>query len=323
MSKKLTYERYQWFHGRAMAGAYPNAGRLAERFEISRKQAQRDVEFMKERLAAPLVYDANRRGYTYTNDGYELPPIWLKEEELLALCLAQRLSAAVPDRELKGALERVLRKFVDLRSDGSLTVIGDICGKVSIKNVEYYRVREPVFHSVAGALFRNRALRIVYRTPHKGEETQRVILPLHLLCYMGSWHLVAFCTLRNELRDFALSRIQALEERGEDVSLPQSLPPVKEYIRQNFGLMSGPQSTEVVLRFRPGIAPLVAEQVWHDAQEISAGEDGSLHLRFPVSGFDEVSRFVLKYGAGVEVVAPEALKRIIKEEIKKMAALYR
>ncbi len=284
MSKKLTYERYQWFHGRAMAGAYPNAGRLAERFEISRKQAQRDVEFMKERLAAPLVYDANRRGYTYTNDGYGLPPIWLKQEELVALCLAQRLSAAVPDRELKGALERVLRKFVDLRSDGSLSV---------------------------------------YRTPHKGEETQRVILPLHLLCYMGSWHLVAFCTLRNELRDFTLSRIQALEERGEDVSLPQSLPPVKEYIRQNFGLMSGPQSTEVVLRFRPGIAPLVAEQVWHDAQEISAGEDGSLHLRFPVSGFDEVSRFVLKYGAGVEVVAPEELKRIIKEEIKKMAALYR
>lgn len=167
MSKKLTYERYQWFHGRTMAGAYPNAGRLAERFEISRKQAQRDIEFMKERLAAPLTYDANRRGYTYRDGGYELPPIWLKEEELVALCLAHRLSSAVPDRELKGAMERLLRKFVDLRSDGSLSVIGDICGKVSIKNVEYYRVREPVFHAVAGALFRNRALRV----PHmRGDE---------------------------------------------------------------------------------------------------------------------------------------------------------
>jgi predicted DNA-binding transcriptional regulator YafY len=69
---------------------YPCATILAERFEISRKQAQRDVEFMKERLAAPLIYDANRCSCAYMNDGYELPPVWLKEEELVALCLAQR-----------------------------------------------------------------------------------------------------------------------------------------------------------------------------------------------------------------------------------------
>lgn len=323
MGRKLTYERYQWFHWQVKAGRYPSARQLAEHFEISRKQAQRDIEFMYDRLAAPLEYNPNRRGYEYGNDGYELPPVWLKEEELVALCLAQRLSAAVPDRELKGALERLLRRFVDLCSDGSLSLVGDICGKVSVKNVEYYRVREPVFHAVAGALFRNRALRIVYRTPHKGEETQRLILPLHLLCYMGSWYLVAFCTLRNELRDFALSRIRALEESDGDVALPPSLPPIREYIRQTFGLLSGPQSTEVILRFRPGIAPWVAEQVWHDAQEASADPDGSLHLRFPVSGFEEVSREILKYGADVEVVAPDGLKRIIKEKIEKMAALYR
>ncbi|MCE5264759.1 MAG: hypothetical protein LLG97_14670 [Deltaproteobacteria bacterium] len=30
MAKKLSYERYAWFHGRVKAGAFPNSARLAE-----------------------------------------------------------------------------------------------------------------------------------------------------------------------------------------------------------------------------------------------------------------------------------------------------
>lgn len=323
MSKKLSFERYHWFHGQVKAGTCPNAGHLAARFEISCKQAQRDVEFMRDRLAAPLAYDPIHRGYVYGSDGYELPPVWLKEEELVALCMAQRLSASVPDQEFKEALDRALRKFVALRSDGTSSAIDRICSKVSIKNVEYYRVRDFVFHTVAGALFRSRALRIVYRTPHKGEETKRVIQPLHLLCYMGNWHLIAFCSLRAEIRDFSLSRILDVEARSETVDVPHALPAVKEYIRKNFGIISGERTLEVSLRFRPDVAPWIAEQVWHDAQSATLGTDGSLHLRFPVSGFEEVSREILKYGAGVEVVSPKALREIVRNEIRNMAGIYR
>ena len=52
MAKKLSYERYAWFHGRVKSSRFPNAAHLAAQFEICRKQAQRDVEFMRERLNA-------------------------------------------------------------------------------------------------------------------------------------------------------------------------------------------------------------------------------------------------------------------------------
>lgn len=84
MGKKLVYERYHWFHGQTRAGRYPNARKLSEKFEISEKQAQRDKEFIRDRLYAPLLYNAFEKGYEYENVGYELPPIWLKEDELLA-----------------------------------------------------------------------------------------------------------------------------------------------------------------------------------------------------------------------------------------------
>jgi len=97
MSKKLAYERYQWFHGQIKAGRYPNARKLAEEFELSEKQAQREIEFIRDRLYAPLLFNPTQKGYEYEDDSYELPPIWFKEEELLALCLALRLASTLPD----------------------------------------------------------------------------------------------------------------------------------------------------------------------------------------------------------------------------------
>jgi len=323
MAKKLCYERYSWFHGRVKDGAFPNASHLARRFEISRKQAQRDIEFMKNRLGAPLLYDHDRRGYGYEDGNYELPPVWMKEEELQAFCLALRLSAAIPDRELKNSLHSLVEKFLSLRSADAAPDFRDIEEKVSIKNVAYYRVPETVFHAVVGALFRDRALKITYRTPHKNETTERVIRPLHLLCYMGNWHLIAFCSLRGELRDFALSRICNVQHCLEPPALPRGLPSIKEYIRRNFGVIAGGRSTDVVLRFAPGISSWIAEQAWHDAQEVSVGKDGSLRLCFPVSGFVEVAREILKHGAAVEVLEPRELRETIRKEIRKMGTLYR
>ena len=39
--------RIQWLHGELTRNTYPNAARLAERFHISRRQAQRDIDFLK------------------------------------------------------------------------------------------------------------------------------------------------------------------------------------------------------------------------------------------------------------------------------------
>lgn len=65
-------QRIQWLHRKITEMSYPNAKRLAERFGISHRQAQRDVEFLQLRLGAPLAYDFKRRGYYYTEE-FSLP----------------------------------------------------------------------------------------------------------------------------------------------------------------------------------------------------------------------------------------------------------
>jgi predicted DNA-binding transcriptional regulator YafY len=64
--------RIQWMHNRIAAGNYPNEYLLAEKFGISKRQAERDVRFIREELKAPIVYDAKHKGLYY-NEEFSLP----------------------------------------------------------------------------------------------------------------------------------------------------------------------------------------------------------------------------------------------------------
>ncbi|NLG83897.1 MAG: hypothetical protein GX493_04655 [Firmicutes bacterium] len=65
--------RLQWIDARIRAGEYPNTRQLAERFEISRCQAQRDFNYLRDSLGAPLAYSAKHRGFYYETEAYVLP----------------------------------------------------------------------------------------------------------------------------------------------------------------------------------------------------------------------------------------------------------
>lgn len=64
--------RIQWLHRQIYEKRYPNAYRISEKFDISHRQAQRDIEYLKTKLNAPLNYDATKKGFYYT-ETFSLP----------------------------------------------------------------------------------------------------------------------------------------------------------------------------------------------------------------------------------------------------------
>ena len=66
--------RIQWLHKKLTMKSYPNAQRLAERFGISHRQAQRDFEYLRRELGAPIAYDNSRKGFYY-EESYVLPVV--------------------------------------------------------------------------------------------------------------------------------------------------------------------------------------------------------------------------------------------------------
>lgn len=88
--------RIQWLHKKMTMKSYPNAQRLAERFGISHRQAQRDMDYLRRELGAPIAYDNSRKGFYYTqafvlpvlfssdNDDLYMPEIFNAERKDLA-----------------------------------------------------------------------------------------------------------------------------------------------------------------------------------------------------------------------------------------------
>ncbi len=72
MSVDFAVERIIWLHKRIKDGYYPNAMRLSERFGISHRQAQRDCDYLRRKLEAPIAFDRSKQGYYYT-ENFSLP----------------------------------------------------------------------------------------------------------------------------------------------------------------------------------------------------------------------------------------------------------
>lgn len=73
--------RIVWFDQQVRAGKYPNSSLLAMEFEISKRQAARDIEYMEISLRAPLKYVARHRGYCYQDETFVLPYMYMTDEE--------------------------------------------------------------------------------------------------------------------------------------------------------------------------------------------------------------------------------------------------
>jgi predicted DNA-binding transcriptional regulator YafY len=320
MAQRLVYERFLWFHDQVRRGAFPNARDLARQFEYSINQARRDIEFLRDRLGAPLEYDAHRKGYRYTDDAFELPATWLTEGQLTALLLAraalERLVSARALPELDGVRDK-LATYGFLRPRGA----PDPERLISLRDPAEAAGDPDVLHACLDALIAGRKLPIRYLAAASGEITERTVRPYHLVHHDGGWHLIAHCELRNAVRDFALVRTELTGPATEPFARDPAFDP-DAYLEASFGIFHGPGRHQVVLRFTPFRARWVRHQRWHREQEMEEHADGSLTLRFPASHFPEVKMEILKFGADCEVLAPAALRQEIAAETARLTALY-
>ena len=74
-------DRIQWLHKMISENCYPNAAHLSDKFSISPRQAQRDVEFLRKNLCAPMKDSSIHKGYFYT-EKYSLPLIIEAENDM-------------------------------------------------------------------------------------------------------------------------------------------------------------------------------------------------------------------------------------------------
>src|SRR6266566_5098281 len=61
-----------------------------DELEVSHATVKRDIEYMRDRLHAPIEWDVKRRGYHYTEQSqFSLPGLWLNAAEIQAFLLME------------------------------------------------------------------------------------------------------------------------------------------------------------------------------------------------------------------------------------------
>lgn len=319
MGRRIIYERYVWFDAAIRKGTYPNASALAREFELSVKTAQRDIDFMRDRLSCPLVYDKSRKGYYYRDGSFNLPLTWLSSEELTALLFAQKvlhdLSGGNAGDEITTILQKITSILQQQVPDKSVE------NAVSLQLIGNTPAPQACFTPSLEACLKKRCLAFNYYSPASDSESTRTVDPYHLANYMGTWHLIAWCHEREDLRDFVLARMKDTRVLDETFCIPTNFD-IQKHMQSAFGIFKGKPKNAVTLRFSPWKSCWIKGQVWHKDQKEKHLKDGSLELTFPVSSFNEIMLVILSHGSDVEVIKPKALRMLIKEEAKRIAHLY-
>ncbi|MDR1144039.1 MAG: HTH domain-containing protein, partial [Spirochaetaceae bacterium] len=74
------------------SGTYPSTRQLAEEYEVGTATISRDIEFLRDRIGAPVEYDSHHRGYFYSDKSYRLPASFSRPEDMLALRMVKNLN---------------------------------------------------------------------------------------------------------------------------------------------------------------------------------------------------------------------------------------
>jgi predicted DNA-binding transcriptional regulator YafY len=291
---------------------------LIEVLGTSRATVKRDLEYLKDRLHAPIVWDRALRGYRYdTADpraaGYKLPGLWFSAEEIHALLTMQQLLASLGDGLLEPHIRPLLTRLETLLESRDTTA-AEVRRRIRILHAAARPTPSAHFEIVASATLRRRRLHIRYRARSSGAEGWREISPQRLVHYRDNWYLDAWCHLRNALRIFALDAIDAvelLERATKDVSERR----LDAELAGGYGIFSGRRLNWARLRFTPARARWVAAEQWHPEQRGRFEADGSYLLELPYSAEHELIMDILRHGPEVEVLSPRRLRTQVRERL--------
>jgi predicted DNA-binding transcriptional regulator YafY len=300
--------------------------RFLDELGVSRATFKRDLEYMRERLNAPIEWDRENGGYRLGPQAegapaYELPGLWFNESEILALLTMEKLLEEIEPGVLGARLEPLKRKLGALLESPEHSA-REVRSRIRILRMASRAKRIRYFEPVALALLKRRRLRMDYFVRARGELTHREVSPQRLVHYRDNWYLDAWCHSVDAIRSFALDAV----ERAQVLDRPAKDLPVGELDRvlgAGYGIFSGEQVKWARLRFSAQRARWVANEEWHPRQRSSFDEQGRYLLEVPYSQAPELLMDVLRFGPDVEVLEPPELRAGVARMLEEAAARYR
>jgi predicted DNA-binding transcriptional regulator YafY len=296
-----------------------------DELEVSKATFKRDLEYLRDRMRAPIVYDRDEEAYKFDSgvadrELWELPGLWFSAAELQALLTMDRLLGNLEPGvlgELVGPLRKRLRELLESGHHSA----DDIARRIRIVAIGSRQVEPAHFRALSTELLSRRRLRIRHLRRQTGEVLEREVSPQRLVHYRDNWYLDAWCHKRQALRTFGVDAIESAFVSDKPAKeVPDET--LDRHFASGYGIFAGGDTQDAVLLFGAERARWVSREVWHPKQDGKLQLDGTYLLRFPYAEEPELVMDILKYGPEVQVLAPDSLREAVASKLRAAAALY-
>ena len=286
--------------------------------EVSLATFKRDLEHMRDRLNAPVVWDRDAGGYKFEAEPqdrgprYQLPGLWFNQEEATALVTMQHLLASIDQGKLLAPHIEPLMSRIDSILGSGGTSSKELRKRIKVVNFHARPANAKFLPEVGYALLNRKQIHIQYYARGKNETTERDVSPQRLCFYQANWYLDGWCHLKKELRTFAIDGIRAitlLETKANEISAKD----LDAHLASGYGIFSGAETKTAKLKFTAERARWVASENWHGQQVSEFDAQGNYILQVPYSDDRELMLDIMRHGGHVEVLGPKELKQKIKQ----------
>ena len=294
------------------------AEEIAGRFEISVRTVYRDVKSLME-AGVPIGSEAGT-GY-FIVDGYYLPPVMFTEEEASAMMMAGKLVERMTDSTVRTSFEGALYKIKSVLNEAQkdhlellqdhIEVLKPQTTSQPTKNIFLTELQK----AVAG----KQVIELEYVSNHQNELTIRRVEPIGLFYYSAAWHLIAWCRLRNNFRDFRCDRIKNLKDTGV-VFEPRSISTLQEYF--NSLQQANVEMKSATILFDRKEAHYVQNSRHYFGFVSEEQLEGQVQMNFVTSDLEMMARWLLSYGSSVEIEKPEELREIVYTLVEELQEHY-
>lgn len=189
---------------------YVTAEAISEKFGISVRTVYRDVKALCEQ-GIPVSFEQHR-GY-FIVQGYFLPPVSFSFEEASALLLMENMVYGFTDRSVHKNYSSALSKIKSVLRSSQKEKIEALEKKIKLQLPSRFTNDSDYLTVLQEAISSKHTVEIEYRN-NNNEVSKRLVEAIGLIFYAFSWHLIGWCHMRQDYRDFKIVRILKVKDTG-------------------------------------------------------------------------------------------------------------
>lgn len=281
---------------------------IAERFNVSLRTVYRDIRTLEE-AGIPLVGETGI-GYSIM-DGYRLPPVMFTLEEATAFLTAEKLVEKLTDASTDESYKSAMYKIKAVLRSSEKDYLETMDNHIEVLDNPYIPKERNANHSLQSILKSisgKHVLTINYFANHSQENTSRNIEPVGIFYSSSNWHVLAFCQLRNDYRDFRIDRISQII--STPLPFKKQHPSLKSFLKQ---IAQKKELHSIVILVNKEIVKYFGEQKYYNGFISQREVKGKIEMTFLTCSVEGFARWYMMFGDNAEIVSPDNLKKVVKQ----------